>query len=173
VSWQGLELVHVVAMSQNRCIGKDNALPWHLPADLQHFKTITQGGVMVMGRKTFESIGRPLPGRANLVLTRNPDWQHAGVQTGTQLAALLDQAAAIAQARGQSSLYVIGGGELFAQTLAYLDRLELTEVHTHVAGDAFYPEAPTGLHECHREAHQDTASGLAFEFVQYRRGNCG
>ncbi len=169
MSWRGLTLVHVVAMDRKRCIGKDNQLPWHLPADLQHFKTITAGGVMLMGRKTFASIGRPLPGRISLVLTRNRDWRHEGVMAGTDLHGLLDQAAGLAQERGQDSIFVIGGGEIFAQTLPWLDRLVLTEVDTVVGGDAFYPPLPSDLEERSRTLHRDPASGLGFAFVELWR----
>lgn len=173
MSWQGLEVVQVVAMSQNRCIGQHNALPWHLPADLQHFKQITQGGVVVMGRKTFESIGRPLPRRINLVLTRNPHWQHDQVQTGTQLSALMDQAAVLAQQQGQTAIFVIGGGEIFAQTLPYTDRIELTCVHTTVDGDAFFPKLSSDWSVQQQQPMQDPASGLTFEFMTLQRAITG
>ncbi len=167
---KSVELVHVVAMDRARCIGVDNRLPWHLPADLKHFKEITQGGVIVMGRKTFDSLGRLLPNRSHWVLTRNTDWQHEGVQVRTSLEALLTDAAADAQARGQSAIYLIGGGELFSLTLPHADRLEITFVDLDVGGDAHYPvlgnewvESASGPQQ------QDEKSGVGFQFVTYRK----
>jgi len=94
MSFQGLEVVHVVAMDQQRCIGKNNDLPWHIPADLKHFKEITQGGVVIMGRKTLESMGRALPKRVNWVITRDPDWSFEGTKVAHSIEDALEQAIA-------------------------------------------------------------------------------
>lgn len=120
--------VAIVAMADNGVIGRGNGLPWHLPDDLRRFKSLTMGHAILMGRRTFESIGRALPGRQNLVLTRNPGWQAAGCEVvGTP-------AAAIAAARG-TALFVIGGAEVFSVFWPQVRRLELTEVHAEVEGD--------------------------------------
>jgi dihydrofolate reductase len=169
-----IEIVHVVAMDKKNCIGVDNQLPWHLPADLQHFKQITQGGVIVMGRKTFDSLGRLLPNRSHWVLTRQTDWAHDGVHVVQTLDALIQGATADAIARGQSSIYVIGGGELFALTSQIADRLEITHVELDVAGAAHYPaitaewvaDSPASGTE---SAQIDAATGVKFSFVTYRK----
>jgi dihydrofolate reductase len=124
----------MVAMDRNRVIGKDNQLPWHLPADLRRFKALTLGKPLLMGRKTFESIGRPLPGRENLVLSRNPNWQAAGVTVIHSLAAALLLTAQAAE------LVVIGGAAVFEMSLPHASRLYLTEVDAEVAGDTYFPQ---------------------------------
>lgn len=123
----------IVAMAQNRVIGADNAMPWHLPADLRHFKAVTLGKPVVMGRRTFESIGRPLPGRRNLVITRDPTWQADGVE----VAGSLEQA--LAAVAGCDEVMIIGGGQLYAQALDLADCLYLTHIDLAVAGDTRFP----------------------------------
>jgi len=167
---KSIELVHVVAMDRARCIGVDNRLPWHIPADLKHFKAITQGGVIVMGRKTFDSLGRLLPNRSHWVLTRNPDWQHAGVQVHTDLDTLLADAAQDAVSRGQTAIYLIGGGELFSLTLPHADRLEITHVDLDVGGDAHYPVlGAEWIENANEPVQQDEKSGVEFRFATYRK----
>ncbi len=126
----------IAAMDNNRVIGADNALPWHLPADLKHFKTLTMGKPILMGRKTYKSIGRPLPGRDNIVLTRQADF----VASGCLVAHSIDQACAHAAKLGAKELMVIGGAQLYAAMLPLADRLYLTLVDTAINGDAFFPE---------------------------------
>ena len=121
--------VVVVAMADNGVIGRDNRLPWHLPDDLKRFRALTMGHALLMGRRTFESIGRPLPGRRNLVLTRNAAWRAGGCETVTS------PAAAIAMAGGPGELLVIGGAEVFLACWPMVGRIELTEVHAAVSGD--------------------------------------
>ena len=136
---ENIQLVHVVAMSQNRAIGKDNQLLWHIPDDLQHFKRITQGGVIVMGRKTFESLPNLLPNRTHIVITRQPiDYEGAETARSLQDAILL--AKAYAHAKQQNKIFIIGGGEIYHQSLEMTDVLEITEVDTVIEGDAFYPD---------------------------------
>jgi dihydrofolate reductase len=130
----------MVAMARNRVIGRNNKLPWYLPEDLKYFKRTTLGKPMVMGRKTFESVGRPLPGRANLVVTRNTAWQHPGVRVFHDLASAYRGAEAQAEIDGVDEVMVIGGGEIFTEALPGADRLYLTQVHAEVAGDAYFPE---------------------------------
>ncbi|TDR82669.1 dihydrofolate reductase [Paludibacterium purpuratum] len=156
-------LTLVAAMAADRVIGIDNRLPWHLPEDLKHFKALTLGKPVIMGRKTFESIGRPLPGRRNIVVTRQPDWRAEGVETAHGVEEALDLAGDVAE------VCLIGGAELYAQALSQADRLLLTEIELAVAGDARFPEFRTlGWREVMREA-QVSADGLRFAFVEYRK----
>ena len=124
----------VVAASRNNVIGKDNALPWSLPADLKHFREITTGHAVVMGRKTFESIGRPLPNRRNIVITRQADYAPEGVEIVRSFTAALHAVPS------DEEVFVIGGGEIFKIALPLADRVYLTRVEADVAGDVFFPE---------------------------------
>ncbi|AOA59419.1 dihydrofolate reductase [Acinetobacter larvae] len=170
MSFQSIEVVHVVAMDRQGCIGKDNQLPWHISADLQHFKAITQGGVVVMGRKTLESMGRTLPNRVNWVITRDPNWQFNGAKVAHSIEQALQQALADVQASSKnSSIFIIGGGEIFQQTMPLADRLELTHIDLDVQGDAYYPEIPAAFSKTHSESQQDPKSGICFEFACYQR----
>ena len=123
----------IVAMDETGIIGRDNALPWHLPEDLKRFKAATLGKPILMGRKTFESIGKPLPGRANLVLTRSHDWQRPGVLVVHSMEEALERASAAPE------LVVIGGEEIFKLALPLAQRIYLTEVHARVPGDTSFP----------------------------------
>lgn len=123
----------VVAAAENNVIGHQGAMPWHVSGDLKNFKAITSGKPIVMGRKTFESIGRPLPGRQNIVVTRNADWQAEGVD----VAATLD--AALELAGNAPEIMIIGGGELYSQALPLTSRVYLTRIHTEPEGDTFFP----------------------------------
>lgn len=135
-------------MARDRVIGKDNTMPWHLPADLRHFKAITLGKPVVMGRRTFESIGRPLPGRRNLVVSRNPGWQAEGVER----VASLQQA--LARVAGAEEVMIIGGGQLYAEALPLADCLYLTHIDLVVAGDTRFPAyAQLGWQRVSQECH--------------------
>ncbi|MEO0443322.1 MAG: dihydrofolate reductase [Pseudomonadota bacterium] len=134
------KLAIIVAMANNRTIGKDNKLLWHLPEDLKHFKRITMGKPMIMGRKTFESIGRPLPGRLNIVLTRQSDWHYDGVKAVSSIDEAMKVATAQAFIDGVDEVMLIGGAELYQATLAMADTLYLTRVDADLNGDAFFPE---------------------------------
>jgi dihydrofolate reductase len=123
----------IAAIARNRVIGKGSQLPWRLPADLKHFKALTMGHVLVMGRKTFESIGRPLPGRTTIVITRDRSWQREGVE----VAHSLDEA--LARAAGRE-VFIAGGAEIYAQSLPRADRLQLTLIDADFDGDAWFPE---------------------------------
>lgn len=170
MAFQDLEVVHVVAMDQKRCIGKGNDLPWHISADLKHFKEITQGGVVVMGRKTLESMGRTLPKRVNWVITRDPAWQFEGTKVAYNIEDALTQAVADVKASEKpNTVFIIGGGEIFKQTIEIADRLELTHVELDVDGDAHYPEIPNTFNKVASEQHIDDKSGIAFEFATYRK----
>lgn len=170
MSFQGLEVVHVVAMDQQRCIGKNNDLPWHIPADLKHFKGITQGGVVIMGRKTLESMGRALPKRVNWVITRDPDWSFEGTKVAHSIEDALEQAIAdVKTSEKPESLFIIGGGEIFRQTLEMADRLELTHVNLSVQGEAYYPEIPQVFKKIQSTPQKDDKSGIEFEFATYQK----
>jgi dihydrofolate reductase len=169
MSWRNLEVVHVVAVDQQHCIGRDNQMAWHIPADFKHFREITQGGVVVMGRKTFESIGRPLPKRVNIVLTRQTDWSADGIQITHSLEDALNVAAEVALTQEKQSIFVIGGADFYTQTLPFADRLEITHVALDVQGDAFYPPVPAEFVAVSREPQIDDSHQIHFEFVRYQR----
>ena len=170
MTFQNLEVVHVVAMDQQRCIGKANDLPWHISADLKHFKAITQGGVVVMGRKTLESMGRTLPKRVNWVITRDPNWSFEGTKVAYSIEEALTHAVADVQASEKpESIFIIGGGEIFKQTMNIADRLELTHVELDVQGDAYYPEIPTEFKKVSSEKQRDENTGIVFEFATYTK----
>ncbi|WP_461480608.1 type 3 dihydrofolate reductase [Porticoccus sp.] len=135
-----LTLSLIVAMARNRVIGRDNGLPWHLPEDLKYFKSVTMGKPILMGRKTFESIGRPLPGRLNIVITRNPEWQHEGVAVAASLEDALVLAANDSAAVAAGEVMVIGGEQIYRSAIEKADRLYITRVDAEVAGDAFFPD---------------------------------
>lgn len=133
-------LAFVVAVARNGVMGRDNGLPWHLPGELKYFKERTWGRPLVMGRKTFASIGRPLPGRANIVVTRDPGFVASGVDICHSLEAALELADRIAQRDGADHIMVIGGADLFAQLLDRVDRLYYTRVEADIEGDTFFPQ---------------------------------
>ena len=153
----------ICAMANNRVIGKDNAMPWHMPADLQHFKKTTMGKPIVMGRKTFESIGRPLPGRENVVITRNKDWQAEGV---TVVASIDDALVHLAQ---HEEIMITGGGNIYQQTIDRANRLYLTFIDLTTDGDAFFPEfSHLKLKQVAEEIHQpDDKNPYPYRFVTY------
>ncbi|MBX9913272.1 MAG: dihydrofolate reductase [Pseudomonadaceae bacterium] len=129
----------IAALAQNRVIGCDNQLPWHLPADLKHFKALTLGKPIIMGRKTWDSLGRPLPGRLNLVVSRQLDLQLPGAEVFTSLEAAILRAEQWAEAEDADELMLIGGAQLYAQGLALAERLYLTRVELSPVGDAWFP----------------------------------
>ncbi len=126
----------IVAMAENRVIGKDNEIPWYLPADLAYFKKTTLGHVVIMGRNSFISIGRALPKRTNIIITRDPYY----VTSCCPVAHSIEEALKIAQQEGEEEAFIIGGGQIFNQSVDLWDRLYLTKVHTVLDGDVFFPE---------------------------------
>ena len=134
-----MRIALMVAMARNRVIGRNNALPWYLPEDLRYFKQVTYGKPVIMGRRTHESIGRPLPGRLNLVVSRNPEWRSAGVTATDSLEEALSRARAQSVVDGVDEAVVIGGSQIYAEALPVADRLYMTEVHARIEGDAFFP----------------------------------
>jgi dihydrofolate reductase len=134
-----LPLCLIAALADNRVIGRDNQLPWHLPADLKHFKALTLGKPIIMGRKTWDSLGRPLPGRLNLVVSRQAGLQLAGAEVFASLEQALVRASAWASEQGVDELMLIGGAQLYEQGLARAARLYLTRVALQPEGDAWFP----------------------------------
>ena len=159
------ELTLIAAIADNRVIG-DSAigLPWSLPADLAHFKRRTLGHSMVMGRRTWDSIGRPLPGRRSIVVTRNPDWSAEGAERVGGLEAAIDACA------GEAEVFVIGGGEVFTVAVPKATRLALTFVHMQADGDVLFPKMDWAQwRETWREAHAAEEGRPAFTFADYER----
>lgn len=154
----------IVAYSQNRTIGKDNQLPWRLPGDLAHFKRHTLGHPIIMGRNTWLSLGRPLPGRTNIVVSRSGRGDFTGAVLVNSLEAALEHAAA-----EEEEVFIIGGAQLYGDALALVDRIVATEVHAEIEGDAFFPALdPSAWVETERQP-QPPENGLAYDFVEYRR----
>ena len=157
------QLTIVVAIDAARGIGVNNTLPWHLPEDLAHFKRVTLGHPIIMGRKTFDSIGRALPGRRNIVITRNPDWRHDGVEAVTSLPA------AIALV-GDEPAAIIGGAQIFNESLPLADRMIVTEIEHTFECDTFFPElAPGAWRESARVTLHSETNGFDFSYVTYER----
>jgi dihydrofolate reductase len=152
----------IAAMAHNRVIGADNDMPWHLPADLQHFKRTTMGKPVLMGRKTYESIGKALPGRPNIVITRNPDYKLADATVVDSVEAAMKEASAYEE------VMIIGGGSIYDMMLAQADRLYLTFIDVDVAGDTHFPdyEANADWEESARESHtKDDKNLYDYTFV--------
>jgi len=135
-----VKLALIAAMARNRVIGRDNAMPWHLPEDLRYFKATTLGKPIVMGRKTFDSLGRPLPGRTNIVVSRQADLTLDGAQVFASIDDALNAARQQAQADGVDEVMVIGGDNLYRQTLERADRIYLTRIDSEPEGDAWFPD---------------------------------
>lgn len=198
MSYAHTEVAQIAAISSNRCIGKNNELPWHISADLQHFKTMTtrqndnesQGkdekrideriqGIVIMGRKTFESMGsKTLPKRFNFIITTQLDYaekkglvDNKNAYVAHNLDDALTQAASLAHGAHLETIWIIGGEKVFKDAMMFTDRIELTHVDTEVSdGDAFFPELSNDFVAAQKsEKMQDEKSGLDFQFVSYRR----
>ncbi len=156
-------LTLIAAVAHNQVIGHNNRLPWYLPEDLQHFKAMTLGKSIIMGRKTFDSIQRPLPQRRNIVVTRQRHWGYPGVEVAASLAN------ALALVEGTTEAYLIGGADLYGQAMSSADRLCLTEIDADFVGDTFFPRVERDCwQEIKRECYR-SQSGLSFAFVEYQR----
>lgn len=160
-----MRLSIITAMAANRVIGIENRLPWHLPEDLQHFKTLTMGHHIVMGRKTYDSIGKPLPGRTTVIITRNMDYAVPGCIAVNSIDA------ALTVCHGDSEVFFVGGAELYAQALHIAHRIYLTEIKRDFPGDAYFPPFdPSQWDEVSREKHTTTNSEpYDYHFVVYDR----
>ena len=156
-----MQVTIVVARARNGVIGAQNSLPWRLPADLKHFRKITLGNPVVMGRRTWESIGRPLPDRRNIVITRNPAFTAPGCETADSVEA------ALAMVAGVRDVMIIGGAAVYQESMKYVKRMHVTEVHAEVEGDTFFPEFDiTEWRETRRVDHAaDEANAYAYSFV--------
>jgi dihydrofolate reductase len=159
-----LPRVHLIAaVASNGVIGARGGLPWHLPEDLKRFKALTWGHPVIMGRRTWDSLGKPLPGRENIVVTRNPALEARGASVVPSLEA------ALASCAGATDVYVIGGGELYAAALRYADVLALTEIQRDFEGDARFPELDREQWLESERVARSSAEGLRYDFVRYER----
>ena len=169
-----MEIALLYACAANGTIGKDGAMPWHLPEDLAHFKRLTSGCPVVMGRKTWDSLParfRPLPGRRNIVITRQSDWSQNGVQRASSLPEALqmcEQQGGDGDGGGDGTVWIMGGAQIYAQALPLADRVEVTEIAQDFDGDAFAPVLGPEWQQAARESHVG-AGGLPFSFVRYVR----
>ena len=180
-----MQVSMIAALAANRAIGKNNRMPWHLPADLKHFKQVTLGCPVIMGRKTFESIlatlGKPLPGRANIVITRNPAFTYAGIATATTPEAALAAARSLVSSAhplaptvseaSSNEIFVIGGAEIYRAMMPLARRIVLTEIGRDFDGDAFFPALDPRLwRETARQPQPVSGTPeVPFDFVEYRR----
>ena len=157
----------IVAFDENHLIGKDNALPWHLPADLKHFKSITMGHHMIMGRKTFESIGKPLPGRVSVVITRQKNLEFEGCITVHSFEEALEKI------KSEDEIFIIGGAEIFKYSLPLATDLYITQIHHKFDGDTYFPEIEASKwKEVSRSDHfADEKNNWDYSFIQYTRQN--
>jgi dihydrofolate reductase len=166
-----IRIVLVAAVAENGVIGRDNALPWRLSSDLKRFKALTIGKPVVMGRKTFASIGKALSDRTNIVVTRDPAFRADGVVVARSIAEALDAARSDARRRGTNEIMVIGGTAIFADTIAVADRLEITHVHAHPEGDTYFPAIDPKLWRAveHRDQPAGPRDEASVSFVTYQR----
>lgn len=162
-----MHLSIIVAIGEGNVIGSKNGLPWYLPADLKHFKQLTTGHVIIMGRKTFESIGKPLPNRTNIVLARETDYH----PEGCIIAHSLDEVFALSAVKNDSESFIIGGGEIFRQTIDKAHTLYVTEIHYRFEGDIYFPviDATMWTEVAHERGIQDEKNLYEYYFVIYER----
>ncbi len=166
-----IAIMFVVARAENGVIGRNNTMPWRLKSDLQHFRALTIGKPVVMGRKTFASIGRPLKGRSNIVVSRNPHFAAAGIIVAPNVDSALSVARGEALRQGAGAIAIIGGAEIFAQTMPLAGRIEMTLVHDRPEGDTYFPDIDQATwSEISRSRHPKGASDSApYSFVTYER----
>ncbi|WP_417661518.1 dihydrofolate reductase [Pseudomonas sp.] len=165
-----LPLCLIAALADNRVIGLDNQMPWHLPADLKHFKALTLGKPIIMGRKTWDSLGRPLPGRLNLVVSRQSGLQLQGAEVFASLEEAVARADAWAREQGVDELMLIGGAQLYAQGLEQAQRMYLTRINLSPDGDAWFPEFDAAVWQLvSSEAHPATETTPPHVFEGWQR----
>ncbi len=161
-------LSHIVAASKNNVIGRDNGLPWHIPEDMKFFREKTRGKALIMGRKTFDSVGHPLPDRLNVVITRQKDYSPKGaVVVGS-----FNEALALCEKNTEKygeEVFIIGGGQIFKDTMNIVDIIYLTRIHENFDGDIFYPDVPMKAFE--QIERRDRTEPVPFSFLTYRRKN--
>lgn len=160
-----MQISLIVAMAKNRVIGTDNQLPWHLPADLRHFKSLTLGKPIVMGRKTYESIGKPLPGRTNIILTQQPNYHAEGCLVVHSIDAVLSAA------NDTVELMIIGGSTIYAEFLPLAQKIYLTEIDAEIVGDAYFPELTSTEWQkiAHENYQADEKNAYNYSFVTLER----
>lgn len=161
-----MRIALIAAMTEDRVIGRGNGLPWHLPEDLRHFRRLTTGHPVVMGRKTWESVGTPLPGRRNIVVTRQPGYRAPGAEVAPSLAE------ALRLVEGEPEVFIVGGAELYRAALPLADRIHLTVIHTRdVAGDTHFPpfEGPDWVVTGERRIPADARHAWPLSFLRYER----
>lgn len=169
-SKSGVRVAAVVAVAANNVIGNGNQLPWHLPADLKYFRAITMGKPVIMGRRTFQSIGRPLPGRDNIVISHARDWTAAEVRVVPGIEAAISAGQQAAAARAVDEIMVIGGAQIYTLAMPYLDRLYVTEIALKPRGDTCFPAIdPTLWRETSRDPQPAAGEFPAHDFVIYDR----
>ena len=159
----------IVAATRNQVIGLENQMPWHLPADLRYFKQCTLGKPIIMGRKTWESLGRPLPGRLNIVISRQADAELAGAEVFADLASAIERGQEWAAQQGVDEVMVIGGGQIYQQAIAFAQRVYLTRIELELEGDTFFPVLDAeDWQQTSAKTHpaQDTEPGYTFEVWQ-------
>ena len=157
----------LVAFDENRVIGKNNELIWHLPADLKRFKALTTGHVIIMGRKTYDSIGKPLPNRTTIVISRTPGLQIEGVICTTSI----EEAILKAKSLSREDIFIVGGAEIYALSLAVADQIFVTQLHDIFEGDAFFPEIPASEWEVTEKERgvTDEKNAYQFSYLTYSR----
>lgn len=166
-----VELALMAARARNQCIGRNNELPWRLPGDLQYFKRVTRGKPVIMGRRTWESLNRALPGRTNIVITRSPDYEAEGGEVVHSLDEALELGEQVAARDNAGEVVVIGGADIFRTALARSDRVYMTEVHADVEGDTFFPDMDAGhWQEVQRDDYSvQPGDEYDYSFVVYER----
>ena len=162
-----MKIAMIAAVAENNAIGINNKMPWYLPGDLRYFKAITMGKAIIMGRKTFDSLRKPLPGRTNIVITRDQNWQHDGVKVVHSLDEALTLAEDIALINGNDEVMVIGGAQIYEQALDKADRLYLTRVYQSFEGDAFFPEIDENewLETARQDMQSEDEDPLTFSYL--------
>ena len=165
-----MKIIQIVAIDKHNCIGKNNQLAWHIKEDLQHFKALTTGKAIIMGRKTFESLGRPLPNRNNIIITQNKDFHAAGCTVVHHLDDALTHATDYANSHHDDEIYIIGGGQIYQKSLDLADILEITHVDLEIDGDAFYPDFSKKFTQIWKsDIKQDGKTGVKFFFARYQK----
>lgn len=170
LSAQHIELVHIAVMDQYDCIGHQQHFSWYIPEAVQHFKALTSGGVIVMGRNTFEAIGQPLSNRINWVLTQDEDWDAEGIHIAHSIEdALWCASEDVRESEQASCLFIMGGGEIFEQTIDIADRLEIVRIDVDLQGDVFYPDFPEHLSLFKEKHGTSIQQAIPYRFETYRQ----
>ncbi|OED44098.1 dihydrofolate reductase [Endozoicomonas sp. (ex Bugula neritina AB1)] len=162
-----MKLAMIAAVAENNAIGINNKMPWYLPGDLRYFKAVTMGKPIIMGRKTFDSLKKPLPGRTNIVITRDSQWSHEGVNVVHSLDDAIDLAEGVALINGNEEIMVIGGEQIYRMAMEKADRLYLTKVHQSFEGDAFFPEFDENqwVESSRQDLHSEDEEPLTYSYL--------